>query len=96
VEGVSKQYSWAWVTADQCLCHVECELLYAFITPSAAEAEVYIYDGENTNGDKIFKFVTASKNTRPFAPKVPVYCRRGLYVDIVKNTEGVFVQWRVL
>lgn len=92
----SKEYSWAWVTADRLLSHGPCELVYAYLVPSKAEAEVYIYDGENTNGDKIFRFVTASQNNRAFNPKVPVYCRRGLYVDIGKGTEGVFVQWREL
>jgi len=90
----SKEYSWKWVTADELLSHGACELVYAFITPSDPEAEVYIYDGENTNGRKIFRFVTANQNNRVFNPPVPVYCRRGLYVDITKGTEGIFVQWR--
>jgi hypothetical protein len=92
----SKEYSWAWVTDSRLLSHGPCELVYAFITPSKAEAEAYIYDGENSSGDKIFRFVTASQNTRAFSPKVPVYCRRGLYIAITKGTEGIFVQWREL
>lgn len=92
----SKAYSWKWVTADELLSHGPCELLYAFIAPSKAEAEADIYNGEDTTGDKIFSFVTASQNNRAFAPKAPVYCRRGLYVDIGKGTTGIFVQWREL
>lgn len=92
----SKEYSWAWVTNSRLLSHGACELLYAFITPSKSEAEVYLYEGESTGGNKIFRFVTASKGTRVFSPKAPVYCRKGLYVDIGKGTEGVFVQWREL
>lgn len=92
----SKGYSWAWVTADRLLSHGPCELVYAFCVPDDNEPEAYVYDGENTAGDKIFRFTGSNKRGLPFSPKVPVYCRRGLYVDIGKDIEGIFVQWREL
>lgn len=92
----SKQYSWAWVTGDRLLSHGACELLCAFLTPDGTAADVTLYDGENTNGDKIIKFTSPNNPTRAFSPKVPVYCRRGLYVDVGSNVTGIFVQWREL
>lgn len=92
----SEEYSWKWVTADELLSHGRCELIYAFCCPNDAEPEAYLYDGESTSGDKLFRFVGSTKRNIPFSPKAPVYCRRGLYVDIGKDIEGIFVQWREL
>ena len=91
-----KEYSWAWVTADLLLSHGPCELVYAFCVPDDTEPEAYVYNGENTSGDKLFRFVGGSKRNIPFSPKQPVYCEKGLYIDIGKDIEGIFVQWREL
>jgi len=93
----SKEYSWAWVTADRLLTDKECELVYALLVPSSsATCRARIYDGENTSGDTVVDLRTAQSNPVPFKPE-PVYCRRGLYVDCVTdNVLGVFVQWRHL
>ncbi len=93
----SKEYSWAWVTADRLLSHGPCELLYAKLVPSSsATATATIYDGENTNGDIIVAFRTATSRQADCRPARPVYCRRGIYVDAIANVLGVFVQWREL
>lgn len=90
----SQDYSWAWVTADQLVSHGPCDLIYAFCVPDDTEPEGYVYDGENTNGDKIFRFTGSSKRGIPFSPPIPIYCRRGLYIDIGKDIEGILIQWR--
>lgn len=91
----SKEYSWAWVTADICLSHGPCELLYAKFIPSAsATSTATIYDGEDTTGTKIVEFRTAQSRQADLRPPKPVYCRHGLYVDALANVKGVFVQWR--
>jgi len=93
----SKNYSWAWVTGDRLLSHGPCELLYAHAYNSGNAIEnTAIYDGENVHGTLMINFNTGLKGDLPFTPPEPVYCRRGLYVDIGENTEGVFVQWREL
>lgn len=92
----SKEYSWAWVTVDKFLSHGPCELCYAYLVPSAATTDSHIYDGESTKGDKIVTLESAAANPRPFSPKVPVYCRKGLYVDVGTSVTGIFVQWREL
>lgn len=96
MEVESKKYSWKWVTADELLSHGACELLYALLDAGAADDFVTIYNGENTSGDIIAIIRAAAKTSRAFAPKVPVYCRRGLYVDVATTTTKVFVQWREL
>ena len=97
MEVKSIQYRWAWVTKDSVLSRGVCELLYALFVPSAAAtATLTLYDGENTNGDKIVEFRTAESKGVPFSPKAPIYCRRGLYIDAIANVKGVFVQWREL
>jgi len=93
----SKQYSWAWVTADRLLSHGACELLYALFVPSSSStATATIYDGENTLGEVLVAFRAAQSNQANFSPAKPVYCRRGLFVDCIANVKGVFVQWREL
>lgn len=93
----SKEYSWAWVTADELLSHGACELCYAVaVSDGGAIENTAIYDGESTNGTLVINFNSGVKAEIPLTPKEPIYCRRGLYVDIGENTEGVFVQWREL
>ena len=92
----SKEISWAWVTADRLLSHGPCELLYAHLVVSAADAVSYLYDGENTGGDKIVTLESAAITGLNFNPPKPIYCRRGLYVDKGTNVTGIFVQWREL
>ena len=92
----SKEYSWKWVTANELLSHGRCELLYAYQVPSKPNSEADIYDGENASGDRITRMETSTQCCLPFAPKEPIYCRRGLYIDFLKGTLGIFVQWREL
>lgn len=92
----SKEYSWARVMEDRLLSHGACELLYAYLDAGTADDYATIYDGENTSGEVITIVRSAAKNPRPFSPKVPVYCRRGLYIDLATATSVVFVQWREL
>lgn len=92
----SKSLSWAFVTADRKLTDTECELIAAYIVPSGATTDTSIYNGVDTNGQKIITLVAAAVTLEPFIPPKPIYCRRGLYVDIGTNTTGVFVLWRNL
>lgn len=92
----SKEYSWRWVTVDSVLSRGPCELVYARSSSADTEADTFLYDGENTTGDPIFEFENGVKDGNVFSPRQPVYCRKGLYVDIGTNTIGVFVQWREL
>jgi len=92
----SKEFSWAWVTADGLLSHGPCELVSAYLVPSAATTDTVLYNGENDQGDPIITLKAATVRIMPFNPKEPVYCRRGLYVDVGSNVSGIFVQWREL
>lgn len=92
----SKEYSWAWVTGDRILSHGPCELVYAALVPSGATTDSVLYNGENTKGDHIVTLKAATVRIMPFSPKIPVYCRRGLYVDVGTSVTGIFVQWREL
>lgn len=93
----SIEYSWKWVTADELLSHGVCELLYAQAVSDGGEVkDTILYDGENTKGELLINLQKGARGNITFSPKMPVYCRRGLYVDIGSNTEGVFVQWREL
>ena len=85
---------WSWVTTDRVLCPGPCELLYAYLVVSAASTNTHLYDGENTTGDKIVTLEAAAVTGHKFNPKEPVYCRKGLYIDVGTSVTGVFVQWR--
>lgn len=92
----SEKYSWAWVTADRLLSTGPCELVSAYLVVSAASTDTHLYDGANTNGDKIVTLESAVATGHLFNPPVPLYCRRGLYVDVGTSVTGVLVQWREL
>lgn len=90
----SKALNWKWVIADEILARGPCELHCANLSPSAANATATLYHGENTTGDIIGVIFTAVKTNWDFVPKKPVYCPKGLFIDIGANVTGVFVQWR--
>lgn len=92
----SKAYSWAWVTASRLLSYGPCELLFAYLVPSAATADTILYDGENTSGDPIVTLKCEVVRGHEFKPPVPVYCSKGLYVTKSATATGIFVQWREL
>ena len=93
----STKYKWQWITLDTLLSTGPCELIFAELVPDAAgTATAVIYDGQNTSGDIVISFRGNGGYHTPFKPKKPVYCRKGLYVDITANIRGIFVQWRYL
>lgn len=97
MEAESKEYSWAWVTADRLLSHGPCELLCAIIFPAGTgTCNVILYDGENATGEEILNYSSPTDEPVPFSPPKPIYCRRGLYVGGTALLDGIFVQWREL
>ena len=100
----STEYSWAWVTEDRLLSHGPCELVYAYLRPSAVQDTATLYDGENTLGDIVaimqgaYGYGTSAQKMEsvPFSPPVPVYCRKGLFIDLGATDTRVFVLWREL
>lgn len=92
----SKDYSWAWVTADRCLAKGSCELIYAQNVPTGATVTSILYDGTDANGQEIIGLNASSADNTTFNPPVPVYCKRGLYVARGTAVTGVFVMWRNL
>jgi len=91
---LSKEISWAYVTADRVLSHGPCELLYAYLVVSAASTDSALYNGENTSGDKIADLKSAAVTGHELKPPAPIYCDKGLYVDVGTNVTGILVQWR--
>lgn len=92
----SKNYSWKRITKDEQLSTGECELLYVDVEPSATDSEVAIYNGESTTEQEVHTLFSSTRRNVVFSPPVPVYCRRGLYIDIGSHVTAVFVQWREL
>lgn len=92
----SKEYSWQYIVADTVLCEGECELISAISYPSATDNEVDFYNGISDKGSLIAKVTSEVKRSLTLNLRIPVYCNKGLFVDIVRNVTGVFVQWRKL
>lgn len=93
----SKEYSWAFATASRVLSHGPCELVCAHVSAEAAHDDTYLRNGENTLGDPIVILESGLKKSVPFNPKEPIYCEKGLFIEITDgNVKGVFVQWREL
>jgi len=92
----SKDWTWKFVTASELLSKGACELCCVNLEPSNTNANINIYNGENTLGEKIVGLFTSVKINREFYPTTPIYCGRGLYVEVVAFTTGVFVHWREL
>jgi len=91
----SEKYSWKWVTKDTLLSEGPCELVSAHLVPDAAgTSTAIIYNGQDTSGEIVMSFRGNGGYHTPFQPPVPVYCRKGLYVDVTSNVRGILVQWR--
>jgi hypothetical protein len=89
----SKDVQSKFFTADAKISTKPCWLHYAQIVPAGAVTDTSMYDGHNTNGELIFTLNSAVATIQPFRPAKPVYCKKGLYLDIGSNTTGVFIQW---
>jgi hypothetical protein len=96
METDSKEYSWAWVTADRLLTDHECELVYAYMAVSGAETDTHLRNGVDANADIVVTLKSAVVTGLPFSPPVPIYCRKGLFADIGSATSGLLVVWRNL
>lgn len=92
----SKEYSWEWVTADRLLSHGPCELIYALLSLRGAGSAT-IYDGESTSGNVVAILQDpVGGEVVHLVPPQPLFCPRGLYVDVGSHVDGVLVQWREL
>lgn len=86
--------SWAYVTADRCLCSVSCKLHSVIFTPSGAGADAEVRNGDSVNAPIVIPFTAAAAvNTVPMIFKEPLLLDRGLFVDIGASMIGVMVQW---
>lgn len=90
----SKEFAWKWVTADEILSKTACDFCCIMLTATTDVGYCYLYDGENAQGTLIGRIECLANRSVMFVPHHPVYCRRGLYLDIVSNLFGCFVMWR--
>jgi hypothetical protein len=96
VDCLSKLFSWAWVTGDRQLTDRPAELVYANLVVSAASTDSAIYNGADANGDLIIALESAAVTNKAFSPRVPIYCNKGIFVDVGTNVTGILVIWRNL
>ncbi len=92
----SEAYSWKWVTADEKLTSGPCELVFAYMVPSASTSDTILYDGSNVKGTQIVTLESTVAIGHDFTPPVPVFCHNGIFVDVGSSVTGVFVMWREL
>ena len=88
-----KATTWAWVTVNGVLSQGSCYLKYAYLVVSAASTDTHLYNGQNTTGRKIATLEAAVATGHEFRPPEPVYCDKGLYIEVGASVVGVFVQW---
>lgn len=86
---------WEWVTAARILTHKPCRLLGLIVTPSAANAQLTLYDGENTTAPVIVTIFSSAKISWPFCFHEGIETDRGLFIGGFTNITGALVQWEV-
>ena len=87
--------AWRWITAAQVITKKPCKLLGLMVTPSATNAEVKVYDGENTTDPLILEVFLATKDSKEYNFPGGVKTDRGLYIASFTNITGVLVRWEV-
>ncbi len=91
----NKNVAWMWVTRDTLLSDKPCWLHHAYLVVSAASTDSALYDGVSTSGVQIVSLKSAVVTGHEFKPPKPIYCSKGLYVDIGTNVTGIFVQYEL-
>jgi len=71
------------VTADALISSRPCLLYGAIMTVSADGAYCDIYEGQDADsGQLLFRVKTTANATRSVKAAPPIYCSRGIYVDV--------------
>ena len=87
--------TWRWTTVAQVLTKKPCNLLGLVVTPSAANAELKVYDGEGNTDPIILEVFLANKHSRQYNFPGGVKTDRGLYIGSFTSITGVLVRWEV-
>jgi len=90
-----KNVQWAYVTVDSILAEKACWLHWAYLVVSASTTDSALYDGHDTGGNKIVDLKSAVVTNHEFAPPKPLFCQKGLFVDVGSNVSGIFVQYEM-
>lgn len=85
--------SWKWFTTDQIAEKGPGVISYVIITAKGGATEVILYDGVDTSGQVIARLETTASQTRPFAFHNHLYFKKGLYVNVDGNTQGILIVW---
>jgi hypothetical protein len=85
--------AWNWCTAARVITKRPCILKTIIMTPSAANAECKIYDGESDKDPPIGEIYSSTQITRGYEMNGGIETRRGLYVGGFTNVTGVLVIW---
>lgn len=86
---------WRWATVAQVITNKPCKLLGLVVTPSAVNAEVKVYDGENTTAPPILEVFLATKDTLELNFPGGIKTDRGLYIGSFTSITGVLIRWEV-
>jgi len=82
-----------WLPGPEVLTRRPCKLLGLLVTPSAADAECKVYNGESTADPVAFEVFLTTRNTKSFSFPGGLELDRGLYVGSFTNMTGVLVSW---
>ena len=86
---------WEWITAARVITAKPCRLLGLVVTPSLANSECKVYDGESADSPAVMEIFLTTKNTKIFEFTGGLHLDRGLYVGSFTNITGVLVRWEV-
>lgn len=90
------KYKWSYVTVGSKLCQGKAEIAAVILCPSGASINNFIYDGVDTEGDKILTIESAVQTIAPFIPPEPIPIAKGIFIDVGINTTAMIIQWREL
>ena len=88
--------AWVWCTHAQVITKRPCKIHGVMVTPSAAIAEVFLYDGESDKDPEIFSLYTSVRVSWPHCFAKPLETHRGLYVGKFTGITGVLINWDTL
>ncbi len=89
-----KDYDWITSAVATQVCTAPVTISGIIVTPgSGVVGDVTLYDGESTGDPKILSIRTGSGETKVISFVEGLLTKKGLYLDVGLNVEGVLIQF---
>ena len=86
--------NFAYLTGDKLVCQGAAYLLGVILDASQDSGAATVYEGQDASSGRIIaKFEALGSVTKTYNLPKPLYCQRGIFVDVGANLTGITIIW---